>query len=109
MKRIPQLPNCSEADIERQVHLIVADILDVDESAIQISSRFREDLGADSLDLVTLIIAFSNAFEANVCDGDVRYIQTVGEAIAYLKRNLQSFNASQVEPKLLAGHSPKGH
>jgi acyl carrier protein len=76
--------------IEAKVRVIVADLLDVDESQIHSSSRFREDLGADSLDIVNLIMAFSNAFEADIRDADVLYIQTIGEAIDYLARNLIS-------------------
>lgn len=75
------------AAVETQVRALVAEVLELDASVIHLHCRFREDLGADSLDLVTLIMAFSNAFDANVCDGDVQHIQTVGEAIAYLDQH----------------------
>ncbi len=88
MQRNGQSPKNSAADVEREVRKIIVDVLDVDASAIHANSRFREDLGADSLDLVTLIMAFSHAFDAEICDRDVLYIQTVGEAIGYLEQHL---------------------
>jgi acyl carrier protein len=76
------------ADVEATCRAIVATILEIDESLIQPSSRFREDLGADSLDMVTLIMAVSRVFEANICDREVHHIDTYGEAVAYLERHL---------------------
>ena len=80
-----KMPN---ATVEAQVRVIVAEILDVDEAAIHLRSRFREDLGADSLDLVMLITVFSRVFEAEIHESEVCQIQTIGETVAYLKRNL---------------------
>lgn len=97
MKQNVQSSETLALDIEREIRIITADILDIDESAIQLSSRFRDDLGADSLDLVTLIMAFSNAFDAEICDRDVLHIQTVGEAVAYLRQHL-SLHKTPVEP-----------
>jgi acyl carrier protein len=97
MKQNLQSSEILALDIEREIRIIIADVLDIDESAIHLSSRFRDDLGADSLDLVTLIMAFSNAFEAEICDRDVLHIQTVGEAIAYLQQHL-SLHATPVDP-----------
>jgi acyl carrier protein len=77
-----------QATIAVKVHRIVADILDVDDSAVHAYSRFREDLGADSLDIVNLIMAFSNEFDAEIRDADVLHIQTIGEAVEYLERHL---------------------
>jgi acyl carrier protein len=88
MKQNVQISENLALDIEQEIRIIIADILDIDESEIHLSSRFRDDLGADSLDLVTLIMAFSKAFEAEICDQDVLHIQTVGEAIAYLRQHL---------------------
>ena len=81
---ITKMPN---ATVEAQMRVIVAEILDVDESAIQLTSRFREDLGADSLDLVELIMAFSRVFEAEIYEDKVCHIHTIGDAVAYLERN----------------------
>ncbi len=87
MKLSSQSVESPSAAVEAQVRAIIAEVLELDVSVIRLDCRFREDLGADSLDLVTLIMAFSNTFDANVCDGDVQHIQTVGEAIAYLEQH----------------------
>lgn len=87
MNQVMQLPKVSNADLERRVNLMIAEILDVDESTIHPSSRFREDLGADSLDLVSIIMAFRTIFKAKICDREVLHIQTVGEAITYLEEH----------------------
>jgi acyl carrier protein len=76
------------ARITATVRVIVADLLDVDDAEINMASRFREDLGADSLDIVNLIMAFSQAFNADIRDADVLHIQTIGEAVDYLERNI---------------------
>src|SRR5262245_6972786 len=62
MKADMYITQIAHGSIEAKVRIIVADILDIDESVIHSDCRFREDLGADSLDVVNLIIAFSNAF-----------------------------------------------
>lgn len=98
MKRNLGSPKNLETNIQSEVYSIIADILDVDEAAIHPSSRFREDLGADSLDIVMLIMAFSKAFEAEICDRDVLHIQTVGEAVTYLEQHL-SLLVNQVDPE----------
>ncbi len=54
----------------------------------KITSRFREDLGADSLDLVELIMAFEDEFGSEIPDEEARKITTVGEAIAYLENKI---------------------
>ncbi len=78
----------SPQEVEATCRAIVASVLEIDESVIQPDSRFREELGADSLDLVTLIMAVSRVFEANICDREVHHIDTYGEAVAYLERHL---------------------
>jgi acyl carrier protein len=74
--------------IEGTVRSIVADVLCVDESIIVSGARFREDLGADSLDLCELIIAFSEVFTAEIQDHKVQQIETVGEVVAYLEQQI---------------------
>jgi acyl carrier protein len=73
----------SDAVFEK-VKEIIIDKLNVDESKIVPSARFREDLKADSLDLVELIMAFEEAFGGTISDEDAQKITTVGEAVAYL-------------------------
>ena len=63
---------------------IIVDILNVDEDKVTETARFREDLQADSLDLVELIMAFEDKFDAEISDEDVQKITTVGEAVSYI-------------------------
>jgi acyl carrier protein len=63
---------------------IVVDLLGVDEDKVTLEARFREDLEADSLDLVELIMAFEDKFGGEISDEDAQKITTVGEAVTYL-------------------------
>jgi acyl carrier protein len=78
------------ADTFATVHEIIVDLLGVDEDKINPEARFREDLEADSLDLVELIMAFEDKFGAEISDEDAQNITTVGEAVAYIDKNLSS-------------------
>jgi len=70
------------------VKTIIVDLLGVDEDKITPAARFREDLEADSLDLVELIMAFEDKFGAEISDEDAQKITTVGEAVAYIEKNM---------------------
>jgi len=63
---------------------IIVELLAVDPSKVTKEARFREDLGADSLDLVELIMAFEEKFGAEISDEDAQKILTVGEAVKYI-------------------------
>lgn len=65
-------------------------ILDIDVLLVTLTARFREDLGADSLDLAELIVAFGRAFEGRVNDQEVYSITTVGEAVTYIQQTLHT-------------------
>lgn len=67
---------------------IIVDLLNVDESKITLEARFREDLEADSLDLVELIMAFEDKFGGEISDEDAQKITTVGEVVAYIDENM---------------------
>ena len=69
---------------------IIVDLLGVDEEKITPEAKFREDLEADSLDLVELIMAFEDEFGAEISDEDAQNITSVGEAVAYIEKNLGS-------------------
>ncbi len=71
--------------IEERVIEIIVDQLGVDPEEVTMESRFREDLEADSLDLVELMMAFEEEFGGEISDEDAMKIQTVGEAVALLK------------------------
>jgi len=72
------------ADTYSEVKAIIVDLLGADEGKITMDARFREDLEADSLDLVELIMAFEDKFGAEISDEDAQKITTVGEAVKYI-------------------------
>ena len=72
------------ADTFSDIRKIIVDLLGVDEGKVTMEARFREDLEADSLDLVELIMAFEDKFGAEISDEAAQKITTVGEAVAYI-------------------------
>jgi len=64
---------------------IVVELLGVDEAKVTMEARFREELEADSLDLVELIMAFEDKFGAEISDEDAQKITTVGDAVTYIE------------------------
>jgi len=76
-------------DIFEKVRAIIVEQLGVDEEKVTPEARFREDLEADSLDLVELIMAFEEEFGGEISDEEAQGITTVGEAVAYLEKHLQ--------------------
>jgi acyl carrier protein len=73
--------------IEAEVKRIIKDQLDVDEKNVKPESTFIEDLGADSLGLVELVLAFEEAFEIDIPDEDTEKIRTVQDAIDYMEKH----------------------
>ena len=71
-------------DIAEKVKEIVSQQLDVDVAQIKPESQFIEDLGADSLAIVELVLAFEEQFEIDIPDEDTEKIRTVGDAITYI-------------------------
>jgi acyl carrier protein len=67
-----------------EVKKIVVDLLGVDAEKVTPEANFRDELEADSLDLVELIMAFEDKFGAEISDDDAQKITTVGEAVAYI-------------------------
>lgn len=72
-------------DIEARVKSIIVERLGVDESDITNEASFTDDLGADSLDTVELIMEFEKEFDLTIPDEDAEKIATVGDAVAYLQ------------------------
>lgn len=75
-------------EITGKVYAIIADKLGVEESEINNEASFTNDLGADSLDTVELIMEFEKVFELQIPDEKAETIQTVGDAVAYIEANL---------------------
>ena len=71
-------------NIEAKVKSIIADQLGVGEDEIKPESSFIEDLGADSLDIVELVMAMEEEFEVEIPDEEAENIKTVGDAINYI-------------------------
>jgi acyl carrier protein len=76
-------------DIAEKVKEIVAQQLDVDIAEVKDEAQFIEDLGADSLAIVELVLAFEEQFEIDIPDEDTEKIQTVGDAIKYIQEHLK--------------------
>jgi len=70
--------------VEAKVKQIVVEQLGVDEAQVDATASFVDDLGADSLDIVELVMAFEEAFDLDIPDEDAEKIQTVQDAIAYI-------------------------
>lgn len=75
------------SDIQEKVTAIIIDKLGVEASEVKSESNFTNDLGADSLDTVELIMEFEKEFSVSIPDDQAEKIQTVGEAVAYLTEN----------------------
>jgi acyl carrier protein len=71
-----------------QVKKIIVDLLAVDPDKVTKEARFREDLEADSLDLVEMIMEFEDEFGGEISDEDAQKITTVGDAVAYLEEHM---------------------
>ncbi|MEM6292762.1 MAG: acyl carrier protein [Myxococcota bacterium] len=77
------------SDIESQVKEIIVEQLDVKPEDVADAKTFQDDLGADSLAIVELVLALEERFEVKIPDDEVDKIKTVGDAIAYVKNHAQ--------------------
>ncbi|ACA59177.1 acyl carrier protein [Candidatus Desulforudis audaxviator] len=69
----------------QKIQALIVEQLGVDEEEVTPEASFVDDLGADSLDLVELVMAFEEAFEIRIPDEDAEKIRTVGDAVAYIE------------------------
>ena len=76
------------ADTFAEIKEIIVELLGVDDNKVTPEARFREDLEADSLDLVELIMAFEDKFGGEISDEDAQKITTVGEAVTYVDERM---------------------
>ena len=77
------------SEIASRVKAIIVDKLGVEESEVTNEASFTNDLGADSLDTVELIMEFEKEFGVSIPDDQTEKIQTVGDAIAYIEANVK--------------------
>jgi acyl carrier protein len=77
------------ASIEEKVKQIIVDKLGVDEAEVTSEASFQNDLGADSLDTVELIMEFEKEFDISIPDEQAENIQTVGHAVSYLESSVE--------------------
>jgi acyl carrier protein len=76
-------------EIFAKVKALIVEQLGVDEDKVTLKANFREDLEADSLDLVELIMAFEEEFGGEISDEEAQEITTVGQAVDYLVKHLE--------------------
>ncbi|MCX8080578.1 MAG: acyl carrier protein [Bacteroidia bacterium] len=78
------------SEIANKVKAIIVDKLGVEEKDVTPNASFQNDLGADSLDTVDLIMEFEKEFNISIPDDQAEKISTVGEAIAYIESNVKN-------------------
>lgn len=77
----------SPEEIQEKVIEVVAEQLSVDKGEITLASSFQNDLNADSLDIVELVMELEDEFDLTIPDEEAEKLKTVGEAIEYIKRH----------------------
>ena len=78
------------ASVEEKVKQLIVEQLQVDESEVTPTAHFVDDLGADSLDIVELVMTFEEAFEIEIPDEEAEKITTVKDAIDYIQSHVKS-------------------
>ncbi len=78
----------AKANVAEKIKQIVSEQLGVDEGEVTPTASFVDDLGADSLDTVELVMAFEEAFEIEIPDEEAEKIRTVQDAVAYVEKKL---------------------
>ncbi len=73
------------SDIQNKVTSIIVDQLDVNEDQVTLEAKFIEDLGADSLDVVELVMAFEEEFDIEVPEEDAEKLLSVGDVVTYIE------------------------
>ncbi|KIL47684.1 acyl carrier protein [Jeotgalibacillus campisalis] len=76
------------AEVMDRVTKIIVDRLGVDESEVKLEASFKEDLGADSLDVVELVMELEDEFDMVISDEDAEKIGTVGDAVNYIQEKV---------------------
>jgi acyl carrier protein len=74
--------------LKQKLFAVIAKKLSLDTEQVNLSSRFQEDLGADSLDIVELLMALEEEFSVDISDGEAEKIQTVADALKIIESKL---------------------
>jgi acyl carrier protein len=90
------------AEVLERVTKIIVDRLGVDESQVKLEASFKDDLGADSLDVVELVMELEDEFDMEISDDDAEKISTVGDAVA----NAKSLDIAVEELATITGQKP---
>lgn len=78
----------SSEEILEKVKAIIVEQLGVSDTAVTMEASFIDDLGADSLDIVELVMAIEEEFDIEIPDGDAEKVVTVGDVVDYIKENV---------------------
>ena len=78
----------SSEEIFEKIKNIIVDLLQVPADSVTLESHFIDDLGADSLDLVELIMGIEEEFNIEIPDGEAEKVVTVGDVVEYIKENV---------------------
>jgi acyl carrier protein len=78
----------AENEIFLIVKKIISDVMNINEEMIKIESRLIEDLGAESLDIITLLIEFEDKFDRKIPEEDVRNLVTVNDVVSYIAQKV---------------------
>ena len=78
-----------EMDLEQRISEMIIEQLGATKEEIVPEASFIDDLGADSLDIVELVMAMEETFDIEITDDDAEKIQTIGDAVAYLRHRLE--------------------
>jgi acyl carrier protein len=76
------------AEVLERVTKVIVDRLGVEESQVKLEASFKDDLGADSLDVVELVMELEDEFDMEISDDDAATIATVGDAVNYIQGKL---------------------
>ena len=85
----------SDTEVFDRVREVLCEVLNVKPEQIVPEATFKEDLGAESLDLISVISEFEDAFGAEISDEDADRLKTVGDAVAYIKNTVRAAAPAQ--------------